>query len=134
MANSFVGASSGYKPGEAAGCTHGGPKINDHLWHHVFFIFYGNSSVGFGVADRVDILVDAVPQTVERGSFSSGFNMEGLLRVGASRDDLEDSFQGRIDELAFYDLSKMTVQQIETRTTDMARRHFEAAKTSKEKK
>jgi len=135
LENTFAAASAGYRPGENEACTRGGPQISDHLWHHVVLIFYGNSNEGgFGVADRVDIIVDAVPQTIARRGFSSGFNMEGLVRVGTSRDDLEDSFQGRIDELAFYDLSKMTVQQIEARTTDMARRHFEAAKTSKENK
>ena len=129
LENTFAAASAGYRPGENEACTRGGPQITDRLWHHVVLIFYGNSNEGgFGVADRVDIIVDAVPQTIARRGFSSGFNMEGLVRVGASRDDLDDSFQGRLDELAFYDLSELTVKQIETRTADMARRHFRAAK------
>ena len=124
--NTFV-ATRSYQPGVIDHCTRGGPQITDHLWHHVILVFYGNG-LYFGVADRVDIVVDTVPYVIERRDFTSGCNMEGLLRVGTTRDDLEDAFQGRIDELAFYDVSKMTVRQIQTRVADMARRHFQAAK------
>jgi len=128
LENTFMMASGGYKAGENEGSTRGGPQIADHLWHYVLLIFYGNSGAGFGVADRVDVIVDGVPCTIARRGFSSGFNMEGLVRVGASRDDLEDSFEGRIDELAFYDLSGLSEKTIESRTAEMARRHFRAAK------
>jgi len=129
IGNTFIAAGCGYKPGNIDHCTRGGPQITDHLWHHVLVVFYGNGS--FGVVDRVDIIVDAVKYTVQRHDFTSGFDMVGMLRVGATQDDLSETFQGRIDELAFYDLSMSTVQQIEHRAMEIARRHIQIAKLSR---
>ena len=121
--NTFV-VGNGYPLDAGSDCyTRGGPQITDHLWHHVILAFYGNGS-GFGVADRVEIIVDTVSHRIQRRKFTSGFNMEGFLRVGATRDDLEDAFDGRIDELALYDLSKLTVKEIEAHLADMGSSPF----------
>jgi hypothetical protein len=106
--------------------TGAGPRIADHRWHHVILVFYGNAE-DFGVADRVDMLVDGQSRTVERGEFTSGLNMEGRLTVGAAADDLANPLQGRIDELAFYDLNGLTVAQIESKVARMASEHRAAA-------
>ena len=103
--------------------------FTDDRWRHVILVFYGNGQ-NFGVADRVDGIVDGVRHTIARGKFSAGFALEGRVSVGAMTADLASPFLGRIDELAFYDLSKLTVEQIEKRVADMARRHIRSAQRS----
>jgi hypothetical protein len=108
--------------------TRGGTPIKDHQWHHILLVFFG-SGTKFGVVDRVDIIVDGVQQSLDRHGFTSAFNMEGRVCVGAAgRSDLSDAFQGRIDEVAFYDLSRLTEKQIETRVNRMAVRHIAASR------
>jgi hypothetical protein len=99
----------------------GTPLISDNGWHHYVFTFYGNGS--FGVADRVDVAVDGVVATIPRGGFSSGFNLQDALIVGAATTAFANGFQGQIDELAFYDLSSLTVAQVAARTQDIADHH-----------
>ena len=107
--------------------THGGPALIDDRWHHVMLVFYGKPAWGFGVAPRVDVVLDGQRSTVDRGEFTSAFDLMAGLSVGADGEALASAFCGRLDELAFYDLSKLTVKEIETRATDMAKRHFRAA-------
>ena len=114
------------------GPTHGGPALADNRWRHVIFVFFGSeASYGsFGVAPRVDVMLDGQGKTINRGDFSSAFSLEGKLYLGAAGMDLSAAFHGRIDELAVYDLSELTMAQIESRAAGMARRHFDAARAA----
>ncbi len=114
------------------GRTTDGPRLSDDKWHHVILVFFGDGEK-LGVAPRVDIIVDGQSMTVNRGNCSSPFQLNGQLFVGASGDRFQEPFKeplcGRLDELAFYDLSNRTVQEIETQVAAMARRHVAAART-----
>ena len=110
------------------GPTHDGPILADDDWHHVIFVFYGHEK-SFGVASRVDVATDGRRRTIDRGKFGSMFSLNGRLCIGAAKIDLSHAFHGRIDELAFYDMSRMTVEQIEARIDGMAQRHFAAARS-----
>ena len=96
-----------------------GPTISDDEWHHVVYTFYGNEG-GFGVADRMDIALDGVVQTVDRGGFSSAFATDGQLILGAALNSGVDGFGGKIDELAMYDLSGMTETEVAAKTQAIA--------------
>jgi hypothetical protein len=96
----------------------GAPIVSDNDWHHYVYTFYGNGT--FGVADRVDIAVDGVVNTVSRGGFSSGFDFTNQLIVGAALTNSANAFQGQIDELAFYDFSGMTQAEIASKVQDIA--------------
>lgn len=110
--------------------THGGPVLADDRWHHIILVFYGNGT--FGVAPRVDAIVDGDLRTIDLGRFSAGFNLNGRLLVGAETLDGKSPFRGRIDELAFYDLGHIvTIAEIEARIVGIARRHIEAAQPKK---
>jgi len=114
-----------YHAGKA---THGGPVLEDDCWHHIILVFYGNGT-DLGVAPRVDAVFDGQVQTLDRAGFSASFNLDGPLWVGAAGQDLAWPFRGRLDELAFYDLSGLTVAEIEARVVEMARSHVAAAQT-----
>ncbi len=105
----------------AAGRTAGnGPSVGDNDWHHVVATFYGNGA-GLGVADRVDFAVDGVVMAnVGRNGFSSRFDLNTTLRIGAALAAGEGGFQGKIDEVAFYDLSGLTEAQVAARTAQLA--------------
>ncbi len=96
-----------------------GPTITDQDWHHLVVTFYGNGG-GFGVADRVDIAMDGVVQTVDRGGFSSGFALDGTIIFGAALANGAGAFLGKMDELAFYDLSGLSEAEVEARTQAIA--------------
>ncbi len=104
-----------------AGRTAGnGPSIGDSDWHHVVATFYGNGA-GFGVADRVDFAIDGVVlEDVGRNTFSSGFDLNGALRIGAALAAGQNGFQGKIDEVALYDLSGLTEAQVAARAQQIA--------------
>lgn len=110
---------SSFSSGPGTPRTDGGPTINDTNWHHLVLTFYGNGA-GFGVADRVDMAFDGVVTTVSRSAFSSGFNLNNALIVGASLATGANSFQGKMDELAIYDLSGLTEAQVAARTAAIA--------------
>ena len=110
------------------GPTHGGPVLADNDWHHVLFVFYGNTALRFGVASRVDVVFDGQPGTINRDKFTSAIDLGGQLFVGAAGEDFSLPFHGRIDELAIYDLSHLSVEEIEARSTDIAQRHIQAAR------
>ncbi len=83
-----------------------GPTIDDNDFHHVVFAFYGNSS-GFGVANRRDIIIDGVTFSDTSSDFSAGFGLEALS-VGATEFGIGlNPTNGRIDELAIYDIGSM---------------------------
>ncbi len=97
-----------------------GPSIDDNEWHHIVATFYGNGA-GFGVADRVDFAVDGVVMAdVGRNGFSSGFDLNTTLRIGAALAAGQSGFQGKIDEVALYDLSGLTLAQVAARTQQIA--------------
>jgi hypothetical protein len=106
----------------------GAPKINNGNWHHYVWTFYGNGA-GFGVADRVDIAVDGVVQTVPRGGFSSGFGLNNALVLGSAFANGTNGFEGQMDEVAFYDLSNMSTAQVAAKTQAIAN-HFNLADDS----
>jgi len=114
---------------EKWGPTRGGPILADDRWRHVVFAFYGNGDK-FGVADRVDVVLDGQHRRIERSGFTAGFGLNGRLWLGGEGPELRYPFHGRIDELVIYDLGELTEQQIEARITDIGRRHFEAARNS----
>lgn len=116
-----VGGDNKVELHSAAGRTAGGgPSLDDNEWHHLVATFYGNGA-GFGVADRVDFALDGVVyQNVPRGGFSSGFDLINHLTVGAANAAGAGGFQGQIDEVAFYDLSGLSVAQVTARTQQIA--------------
>lgn len=100
-----------------------GPSIEDNEWHHIVATFYGNN--GFGVADRVDFAVDGVVMPdVGRGGFTSGFDLNSTLRIGAALAGGQDGFRGKVDEVALYDLSGMTEAQVAARTAQLASHYY----------
>ena len=111
-----------------AGRTAGnGPTIDDNDWHHVVMTFYGND-VGLGVADRVDIAVDGtVAANIGRNGFWARFELDEALRIGAAYANGTNGFEGRIDEVALYDLSGLTEAQVAARTAQIAAHHALAA-------
>ena len=96
-----------------------GPTISDDEWHHVVYTFYGNDG-GFGVADRMDIALDGVVQTVDRGGFSSALTTSTEIIFGAALSSGVDAFGGKLDELAFYDLSDLTEAEVAAKTQVIA--------------
>ncbi len=112
--------------GYGTGHARGGMIAADRRWHHVLFAFYGNGS-WFGVALRTDVVVDGRLKTIDHGGFTSSFDLNRLI-IGAADEDAASRFHGRIDEIAIYDLSGLSVKQIESRLRDIARRHIQAAR------
>jgi hypothetical protein len=86
-----------------------GSVIEDNEWHHVIFAFYGNDG-GFGVADRQDIVINGEFFTDRDAGFSSGFGLQDFS-LGATTRNLTEAFEGRIDELAIYDVGLMLLDQ-----------------------
>ena len=86
-----------------------GSTIEDEDWHHVIFAFYGNDG-GFGVADRQDIVIDGEFYIDESPGFSSGFGLQDFS-LGATTRNLTEAFEGRIDEVAIYDVGTMLLEQ-----------------------
>ena len=86
-----------------------GSIIEDEDWHHVIFAFYGNDG-GFGIADRQDIVIDGEFYIDESPGFSSGFGLQDFS-LGATTRALTEAFEGRIDEVAIYDVGTMLLEQ-----------------------
>lgn len=83
-----------------------GAVINDQGWHHVVMAFYGNDQ-GFGLAGRQEIYIDgALNSTITGTNFSSGFGLVQLA-IGNAVSPNENAFEGRIDEVALYDIGAM---------------------------
>jgi hypothetical protein len=86
-----------------------GSTITDEDWHHVVFAFYGNDG-GFGIADRQDIVIDGELFTDRSPGFSSGFGLRDFS-LGATARNQSEAFEGRIDEVAIYDVGTMLLEQ-----------------------
>jgi len=110
--------------------TQGGPQIVDTQWHHVLFVFYGDGDKR-GVTSRADVLLDGRQRTLDRGTVTSRFDLAHQLLVGSDTTEMGCTLHGRLDELAFYDLSGLTVEQVQARAEEMARRHINAARPNK---
>lgn len=108
-----------------------GPTVADTEWHHAVFAFYGNTG-GFGIADRQDFWLDGrLAASASGTSFSSGFGLVQLALGNSVAGGGVDGFEGRIDEVALYDvgaqvavpLSDPTAQQrFADRLADLAAR------------
>ncbi len=106
-----------------------GPTYNDGNWHHVMWVFYGDGTVG--VANRLECWLDGVVSGNVRDTYSAGVTVNSLLLVGAATTDGANGFEGRLDELAVYDLSGLvTEQEVETQVSAMVASHRNSAMTS----
>ncbi|MCX6925847.1 MAG: hypothetical protein NT154_21970, partial [Verrucomicrobia bacterium] len=80
----------------------GGPIVTDQAWHHVFWVFYGDGTVG--VADEADVYVDGTLIPGVRANFSQPIDILNSLIVGQAIPGY-NGWLGRLDELAIYHLS-----------------------------
>lgn len=102
-----------------------GPLVSDELWHHVLWVYYGDGLVG--VDDRADAYLDGVPYQYVRNTFSRAIELGSSLLVGAATPGY-NGFQGRIDELAVYDLSGLADEAAVTaRVEQMVASHLNAS-------
>ncbi len=109
--------------------TDGGPTFNDENWHHVLWVFYGDGNVG--VTNRVDAFLDGTKVGNIRNTFTKPINLSSRLLVGAALPGGVNGFQGRIDEVAIYDLSSLADEAtISTKVTNMVVTHRTAATSS----
>jgi hypothetical protein len=100
--------------------------IADEAWHHVLWVFYGDGAVG--VADRCDAWVDGVDLGNVRNNFSRAIKVSGMVLVGAALPSSVGGFQGRMDEVAVYDLGRFTTEaDVDAYIQDMVVRHLGAA-------
>ena len=106
-----------------------GPSVTDNDWHHVVFAFYGDGTVG--AADRLEVSVDGVVNSIARGSFSKQIDNRESLILGAALNTGVDAFTGRIDEFAIYDLSGLSEAEVAAKVTKLAG-HYALANNSAE--
>lgn len=110
----------------AGGRTQGGPVVADTQWHHVMWVYYGNGTAG--VADRADAYLDGTLIPGIRNSFNARLGLSNPLVVGAARPGY-NGFQGRMDELALYDLGALDSESaVTTRVSAMVAGHLAAAR------
>lgn len=113
----------------AGGRTGAGPVVGDAAWHHALFVYYGDGTTG--VADKLDIYLDGVLAGSDaRNTFGAALIVDSRFVVGTSAPQFAagDGFEGRIDEIALYDLSSLSTEAAVTaRAADYAARHFAAA-------
>lgn len=107
--------------------TDNGPRISDQQWHHVLWVFYGDGTVG--VSNRVEAFVDGVPLSLNvRNDFSRSIKLTERLLVGAALVSGVGGFEGRLDEVAVYDLRRLTDPSLlAARVARMASTHYAAA-------
>ena len=104
--------------------TQNGPVIGDQNWHHVLWVFYGDGTVG--VADRMEAFIDGanLGRNV-RGNYSSALQLTDRLLVGAALPGGVGGFEGRMDEVAIYDLRALTSEAaVSDKVTQMALKHY----------
>ncbi len=107
------------------GRTGSGPHVSDTQWHHVFWVYYGDGTNG--VADRVDAYIDGAVVPDVRNNFSRSLILNNSLLFGAALDTGAGGFEGRLDELAVYDLSGLgTEADVLAKVSDMAPTHYAA--------
>ena len=105
--------------------TDNGPVVSDNTWHHVMWVFYGDGTVG--VADRVDAYLDGVLFPGIRADFTRALSLGGRLIVGAAQPGY-NGFEGRLDEVAIYDLSSLGSESaITSKITQMVASHRDAS-------
>ena len=121
-----------YKPdqfevfGGAAGRTDNGPTVADSEWHHLLWVYYGDGVTGVG--NRLEAWVDGVSAGDVRSTFSRGVKVSEGLLVGAAIPGGTGGFEGRIDELAVYNLGYLpTDADVTARVEELAARHMSAA-------
>ncbi|MGN6386958.1 MAG: LamG-like jellyroll fold domain-containing protein, partial [Verrucomicrobiota bacterium] len=108
--------------------TDNGPTISDNEWHHVLWVYYGNGTSG--VADRADAYVDGVPFTYIRNDFDRALPLRGSTVIGAARPGY-NAFQGRIDEVAVYDLGNLADEAaVEAKAAQLAESHIALARAA----
>ena len=128
----FMGTGGGDCPGIVYGYTtdtleiYGGGRtgdsgatVTDAGWHHVVLANYGNG-VDIGVANRADLIIDGAVTTVLGSNAQPQMNVNGALNVGRWTDWGGTDFNGKIDELAIYDLSGMSEAQIAAKLGDIS--------------
>ncbi len=122
-----------YKPDQleifAGSRTDGGPTFNDSQWHHVLWVFYGDGSVG--VANKVEVFFDGTRSGNVRNTFTKPLSLSSRLLVGAALTAGQNGFEGRIDEVAIYDLSGLADEAaVSAKVAGLAESHRTAAMTS----
>lgn len=106
--------------------TADGPLVSDDQWHHVVWVYYGDEATG--VADRMDAWLDGVNLGNVRNDFGRSIKVNELLLVGAALQTGIGGFEGRLDELAVYDLARFTTEaSVETHLQGLVARHRTAA-------
>ena len=109
--------------------TDGGPTFNDGNWHHVVWVFYGDGTVG--VANRVEVFLDGTQSGNIRNTFTKAINLSSRLLVGAALPEGQNGFEGRLDEVAIYDLSGLADEAaVAAKVTSLVETHRSAATSS----
>ena len=106
--------------------TKDGPVIGDQNWHHVLWVYYGDGTAG--VANRMEAFIDGanLGRNV-RGDYASALQLATRLLVGAALPDGVGGFEGRMDELAIYDLRALTSETaVSDKATQLALKHYMA--------
>ncbi len=108
--------------------TDNGPVFNDNAWHHVLWVYYGDGIDG--VADRVDAYLDGINYPAIGNLYTKRMNL-GMVLVGAALENLANGFEGRLDEVAIYDLSALPDEAaVNAKVEGMVTRHINSAKTA----
>lgn len=108
-----------------------GVPIADQNWHHLLVVNYntapGSTNPGTNV-NRVDFYLDDVLYPNVGGGFNTPVLFGGWLLFGAATDNASGGFDGRLDELAIYDLSAYTnAADLSAKAAAMAGSHYAAA-------
>ncbi len=105
--------------------TDNGPVVSDASWKHVVWVYYGDGANG--VADRMDIWVNGENAGNVRNTFSRPLQLNERLLVGAATPAGVNGFEGRLDEIAVYDLSALGDEGgVDLKATELAT-HYAAA-------
>ena len=112
--------------GGAGGRSDNGPTLADNNWHHVMWVFYGDGVTG--VADRLEAWVDGQNLGNARANYSRPISVNARLIVGAATPGGDNAFEGRLDEIAVYDLGNLATEaEVVTHVQDLVTRHLGAA-------
>ncbi|MDB6038128.1 MAG: hypothetical protein JWM99_1969 [Verrucomicrobiales bacterium] len=107
-----------------------GPAVSDQNWHHLMFVYYGDGFGFSGVAARLDAYLDGVNYPNIGDTFTKAMNL-GRLVVGAALPTGDNSFTGRMDEVAVYDLSSLPDEaSVTDRMSAMVASHIASARAA----
>jgi hypothetical protein len=112
--------------------TASGALITDTNWHHVMWVDYGDGNVGVtnslgDIDDRVDLYLDGTNYPGVQNTFSSALDVGDEVIVGGAHPGYLE-FQGRMDEIAVYDLSAFSNENAVTSDiTNLVALHAAAA-------